>query len=212
MSAALGRGKRAPRRKVYDRAYFDRWYRDSRHALFHLGMLPRRVQLAISAAEYLLERPIRSVLDVGCGEGRWRPLLRQARPGIQYVGVDSSEYVVRRFGKRRNIRLGTFGELGRLGLAGRFDLVVCSDVLHYVALSEASRGLKSLAWLLGGVAFMELYTREDETVGDEAEFQPRSAAVYRRLFRQAGLVHLGLHCYAGRALRSRLVTFERGSV
>jgi len=204
--------KRAPRRKVYDQAYFDRWYRESRHALFHLGMLPRRVQLAISAAEYLLERPIRSVLDVGCGEGRWRPLLRQARPGIRYVGVDSSEYVVRRFGKRRNIRRGTFGELGRLGLDGRFDLVVCSDVLHYVALSEASRGLKSLVRLLAGVAFMELYTKEDETVGDEADFQPRSAAVYRRLFREAGLVHLGLHCYAGRALRRRLVTFERGSV
>jgi SAM-dependent methyltransferase len=204
--------RRAPRPKIYDQAYFDRWYRDSRHALFHLGMLPRRVQLAISAAEYLLERPIRSVLDVGCGEGRWRPLLLQARPGIQYAGVDSSEYVVRRFGKRRNIRLGTFGQLGRLGLRGRFDLVVCSDVLHYVALAEASRGLKALARLLGGVAFMELFTREDETVGDEAEFQPRSGAVYRRLFRQAGLFHLGLHCYGGRGLRSRLVTFERGSV
>jgi SAM-dependent methyltransferase len=132
--------KLAPRPKVYDKAYFDRWYRDSRHALFHLGMLPRRVQLAISAAEYLLERPIRSVLDVGCGEGRWRPLLRQARPRIRYVGVDSSEYVVRRFGQRRNIRRGTFGELGHLGLDGRFDLVVGSDVLHYVALSEGAAG------------------------------------------------------------------------
>jgi SAM-dependent methyltransferase len=197
------------RKKTYDQAYFDRWYRDSRHALFHLAMLPRRVQLAISAAEYLLERPIRTVLDVGCGEGRWRSLLLQARPAIRYLGVDSSEYVVRRFGKRRNIRLGSFGELGRLGLRERFDLIVCSDVLHYVSTVEARDGLKALARLLGGVAFMELYTREDDTVGDEGEFQARDRAAYLRMFREAGLIHLGLHCYAGSGLRGRLATFER---
>ena len=199
------------RKKTYDQAYFDRWYRNSRHALFHLAMLPRRVQLAISAAEYLLERPIRTVLDVGCGEGRWRPLLLQARPAIRYVGVDSSEYVVQRFGKQRDIRLGSFGELDRLGLRGRFDLIVCSDVLHYVSTAEARHGLKALARLLGGVAFMELYTREDDTVGDEGEFQARGRAAYLRMFRQAGLIHLGLHCYAGSSLRGRLAAFERGA-
>jgi len=197
--------------KVYDRDYFDRWYRRSRHALFHLGMLPRRVQLAISAAEYLLERPIRTVLDVGCGEGRWRPLLRQARPRVRYLGVDSSAYAVRRFGRRRNLRLGRFGDLGRLGLKGRFDLIVCSDVLHYVPLAEARTGLKALARLLGGVAYMELFTASDATVGDDLAFQPRSRSTYLRLFRAAGLVHIGLHCYVGGTLRDRLVTFERGA-
>jgi SAM-dependent methyltransferase len=197
--------------KVYDRGYFDRWYRHSRQALFHLEMLPRRVQLAVSVAEYLLERPIRSVLDVGCGEGRWRPLLAQVRPAIQYVGVDSSEYVVRRFGKRRNIRLGRLGTLDRVGLKGRFDLVICSDVLHYVGLEEARRGLKAIARRLGGIAFMELYTSGDETVGDDEDFQPRSRATYLRLFREAGLVHLGLHCYAGRSLRDRVADMEQGA-
>ena len=197
--------------KVYDRAYFDRWYRGSRLALFHLGMLPRRVQLAVAAAEYLLERPIRTVLDVGCGEGRWRPLLLEARPAVRYIGVDSSAYVVRRFGRRRDIRLGRFGELGRLGLRGRFDLIVCSDVLHYVELEEARRGLKAIARLLGGLAFIELFTVEDETEGDDLDFQRRGRAVYVKLFREAGLIHLGLHCYVGRALRDRLAAFERGA-
>jgi|SRR5262245_42965269 len=197
--------------KSYDRAYFDRWYRDSRHALFHLGMLPRRVQLAVAAAEYLLERPIRTVLDVGCGEGRWRALLLRARPGIRYLGVDSSEYVVARYGRRRNLRLARFGQLGRLGLKGRFDLIVCSDVLHYIPLAEARVGLKALARRLGGVAFMELFTGSDATVGDDVAFQPRGRATYLRLFREAGLVHLGLHCYVGRALAGRLVAFERGA-
>ena len=197
--------------KVYDRAYFDRWYRDTRHALYHLGMLPRRVQLALAAAEYLLERPVRTVLDVGCGEGRWRPLLLQARPAIRYVGVDASEYVVRRWGRRRDIRLGRFGELGRLGLRGRFDLIVCSDVIHYVPLEEARRGLKAIARLLGGLAFLELYTAADATEGDDAEFQARSRETYLRPFRQAGLLPIGLHCYVGRSLGSRLAAFERGA-
>ena len=196
--------------KVYDRKYFDRWYRDSRHAPFHLGMLPRRVLLAVAAAEYLLERPIRSVLDVGCGEGRWRPLLLRARPGVRYIGVDSSEYVVGRYGRRRNIRLGRFGSLGRMRLRGPFDLIVCADVLHYVPLSEARLGLKAIARLLGGMAFMELFTAADDTLGDNVAFQPRSPAAYRRLFSAAGLVHLGLHCYVGRRLQDRLVAFERG--
>lgn len=196
--------------KTYDRDYFDRWYRDSRHAPFHAGMLPRRVQLAVSAAEYILERPIRTVLDVGCGEGRWRPLLLQARPALAYLGIDSSEYVVRRYGRRRNIRLGRFGDLGRLGLARRFDLIVCSDVLHYVPLAEVRSGLRTIARLLGGVAFLELFTADDDSVGDEAGFMPRSRAAYLRLFRAAGLIHLGLHCYVGRALRDRLSSLERG--
>lgn len=197
--------------KLYDRAYFDRWYRTSAHALFHADLLPRRVQLAVSAAEYLLERPIRSVLDVGCGEGRWRALLRAARPGISYLGIDSSEYAVRRFGRRRNLRLGSFGDLGRMGLKRRFDLIVCADVLHYVPLAEARRGLRALARLLGGVAFIELFTADDDTIGDEHAFQQRSRAAYLRLFRRAGLVHVGLHCYAGPRLRHRLVALERGA-
>ena len=200
---------RVLRDKIYDRAYFDRWYRDPRFTVFHRDMLPRRVQLAVSAAEYLLERAIRSVLDVGCGEARWRALLREVRPRASYLGVDPSRYVVRRYGKERNIRLGRFGELGRLRLGGPFDLIVCSDVLHYVSTAEARRGLKAMARLLGGVAFLELFTAEDDTEGDDDDFQRRSGAVYRRLFREAGLVHLGLHCYAGNSLRDDLVTFER---
>jgi SAM-dependent methyltransferase len=198
-----------PRAKIYDREYFDRWYRDPRHSPFEDGVLPRRVQLAVAATEYLIERPIQTVLDVGCGEGPWRALLRHARPRVRYVGVDSSEYVVRRFGRLRNIRLGRFGELGRIGLRGPFDLIICSDVLHYVPTPEARRGLRAIARLLGGVAFIEVFTPDDDTVGDGEDFQRRSAASYRRLFREARLVHLGLHCYAGRALRNVLTTFER---
>lgn len=200
---------RAERSKSYDRGYFDKWYRDPRHAVVHGGVLARRVQLAVAAAEYLLERPIRSVLDVGCGEGRWRAPLLRARPGVRYVGVDGSAYAVARYGRERGIRHARLSELPRLKLGGPFDLVVCSDVLHYVPTAEVRVALKAIARLLGGVAFIEVFSREDETVGDDEAFQPRPAASYRRLFRAAGLVHVGLHCFVGRRLADELVSFER---
>ena len=60
--------------KTYDRAYFDRWYRGSE--VGGNARLARKVALAVATAEYHLERPLRSVLDIGCGEGGWRaPLM-----------------------------------------------------------------------------------------------------------------------------------------
>jgi SAM-dependent methyltransferase len=197
--------------KVYDRAYFDRWYRDPASAVIHRGVLARRVQLAIAAAEYLLERPIVSVLDVGCGEAPWRALVLHARPEARYVGVDSSEYVVRRYGRSRNIVLGRFGDLGRLELGGPFDLVVCSDVMHYVEDAELTRGVRAIARLTAGLAFLEVFPREDDTEGDDVGYVARSAAAYQRLFESAGLTHVGLHGWVGRALARDLMTFERGA-
>jgi len=199
-----------PTSKTYDRAYFDRWYRDPRNAVIHHETLARRVQLALSAAEYILEVPVKSVLDVGCGEAPWRALLRLARPRARYVGVDSSEYAVRRYGKRRNIVLGRFGDIGKLELGGPFDLIVCSDVLHYVPTPEARRGLRAIARMLGGLAFIEFFSKEDDTIGDDDGYIPRPEAVYRNMFREAGLVHLGLHCYASGHDAPNLMTFEKG--
>ncbi|HRQ66564.1 MAG TPA: class I SAM-dependent methyltransferase, partial [Xanthomonadaceae bacterium] len=81
--------------KVYDRAYFDRWYRGS-DRVGRGGTLARKVALAVAVAEYHLARPIASVLDIGCGEGAWRAPLLQLRPRIDYLGLDSSEYAVAR--------------------------------------------------------------------------------------------------------------------
>ena len=195
--------------KAYDRAYFDRWYRDPRHAIVRAGMVERRVQLAVAAAEYVLERPIRSVLDVGCGEAPWRALLLAVRPGIRYVGVDSSEYVLRRWGRRRNILGGRFGELGRLKLGGPFDLIVCADVLHYLRTPELRRGLPALVRLLRGLAYLEVYASDDSTVGDEVDYQRRASATYRRLFRAAGLRHVGLNSWVTKRREGDLLGLER---
>ena len=146
--------------KSYDEAYFSRWYRGRRAAVSD-DLIGQRARLALAAAEYVLAREARTVLDVGCGEGRWRAPLRRARPGISYQGVDGSEYAVRRYGRRRNIRLGTLGGVGRLGLPGPFDLVVCYDVLQYLDDRTATRALANLARLTRGVLYLSALTARD---------------------------------------------------
>src|SRR5579871_2634532 len=94
--------------KQYDAAYYQRWYRNPHTRVTSDRVLERKVHLALSAAEYMLGRRVRTVLDIGCGEGRWFPALKQVRRGIEYVGVESSDYAVETFGKRRNIRRGSF--------------------------------------------------------------------------------------------------------
>ena len=199
-----------PATKRYDARYFQRWYRESGVGVGRREFVARKVRLAVSAAEYLLDRELRSVLDVGCGEAPWRAILKSLRPRVAYTGVDSSEYAVRRFGRTRGIRLARLGEVGKVGLRGPFDLVVCADVLHYVATDEVRAGLAAMHKLCGGVAFVEAFASTDDVVGDDVAFQRRTPASYRRLFTAAGFLPLGLHLYAPRATARTLVALERG--
>ena len=194
--------------KPYDRAYFDRWYRDPRSRLRTAGDVARKVRMVLGIAEHVLERPVRSVLDVGCGEGTWQPVLAALRPTARYTGVDDSPYVVRRFGRRRSIRRGSFGALERARLAARYDLIVVCDVLHYLADQEVERGLAFLAPRLEGVAFLEAYTSADDIDGDRHGFRRRSPGRYRRWFRGAGLVPVGMHCYVGAEMKDALTALE----
>ena len=196
--------------KVYDEAYFRRWYHDPAQRVITPEAVARKVRLVVGIAESLLEHPIRSVLDVGCGEGAWRAHLRRLRPTVRYTGVESSAYAVRRFGRRRGIRHGTFGTLDEVRLAGEYDLIVVCDVLQYVPEGELATGLRAIAARLGGVTYLEAYATEDAIEGDRGAWHHRSAEQYRRHFRRAGLTPVGMHCYVGPALVDRTVALERG--
>lgn len=152
--------------------------------------------MAIGVAEFLLGRHIRDVLDIGCGEAPWFPILRRLRPRVRYTGIDSSEYVLRRFGASRNIRRGSLGQLPRMRIRGDVDLIVCADVLQYVDRQEAERGLGAIRALLGGVAYIEAFATEDRMEGDRVEWRDRTAAEYRSMFRRAGLAQCGPYCFA----------------
>lgn len=192
----------------YDRAYFDRWYRDPSTRVKSGAAIRRKAALALSVAEYYLERPARTVLDVGCGEGNWLQALRSLRPGIRYTGVDASRYAVERFGKKRNIRLGSFATLEEIGLADDYDLIVCSDTLFYLPLEELRAGISSLAARSAGVAFLELYTGEDSLIGDFPKEGLQSQDFYRKLLRKHGFLSVGSHCYLGPDMAKRAMQME----
>ena len=193
-------------RKRYDRAYFDRWYR--RHGIGGAAEVGRAARFVLATTEHLMMRPVRRVLDVGCGEGAWRAPLRQARPGLRYLGVDPSEYAVARYGRTRDIVLGGLGDLPDLGLRGRFDLVVCADVLPYVPDDEIDRGVAWIAERLDGLAYLHAMTATDDFFGDRAGFHHRSATDYCTLFARHGLRRVGPHLYAGPAVLATLTALE----
>ena len=180
--------------KDYDREYYRRWYRDPSTRIGTAETARRKAALAVSA-EFILGKTVETVLDVGCGDGLWLAALAKLRPRIKYIGVDPSEYVVQRLGKRHDIRLGTMGELPAITLKKPFDLVVCADVIQYVENKALRRGLGEIRRLTGGVAYIEAFTVEDNMEGDRDGWIDRSERVLRRFFRDAGLTHCGLYCW-----------------
>ena len=195
-------------RKTYDEAYYTKWYRDPRTRVHAPESVRRKVRMVTSVAEYFLGRKLRTVLDIGAGEGAWRAELRRIRPDVRYLGVDPSEYVVARYGKQRNIKLGSFEQITSMSLGRGYDLIVCADVLQYVSNQALKIGVRHIAGLLGGVAFLEAYTTGDDMEGDLEGWHHRSKSQYRRIFADAGLVACGVHCYLTRELAANAVELE----
>lgn len=194
--------------KSYDRRYFERWYRNPRDRVSTRESLARRVRMAVLLTEYLLDRRIRTVVDVGCGEASWYPILRAMRRDVRYIGIDSSEYAITRFGRSRHIRRGTLGTLHELRLPRSVDLVVCADVLQYVPTDEITRGLRTVRRMLGGMAYIESFTKRDAMIGDRDGWHDRSATTYRRLFREAGLTQCGPYSWINADELDTLNDFE----
>jgi len=209
MPRETSRHREAP--KAYDASYFRRWYGAPRDRASHAVLVRRRAALALAAAEHLLERPVRNALDVGCGEAPWRAALLARRPRLRYTGVDPSAWAAETYGRSRGVIRGGLADLESLPLRGPYDLVVCSDVLHYVGDADLRRGLGAMVSLSRGLLWLEAFTSEDEFEGDVVGFRPRPSSWYRAAFRRAGLVPLGLWLHASPALAHRVAALERGA-
>jgi SAM-dependent methyltransferase len=193
----------------YTKAYFDKWYRHPRHRVKSATDIERQLRFVVAATEYLFERPVRKVLDVGAGEGNWSLALKKVRPGASYYGVDASEYAVGRYGKKRNIRLGTFGQVGELGLPDDFDLVLCCGVLNYVSPRELATGLRALAGLCVGAAYYEVFSSADDATGDFTRAEARQPRWWRALFRRTGWSAMGMHLYLPTPIEGVAAALER---
>jgi len=164
--------------------------------------------MVVAVAEYFLGRKLRSVLDVGAGEGAWGMELRRLRPKLRYLGIDPSDYAVKRHGRERGIIHGSFETLPSLRLGREYDLIICADMLQYVPTPVLKRGIRHLSRHLVGVAYLEAFTTADEMEGDLEGWHPRTRSRYLRIFADAGLVGCGLHCYLTAELAEKAVELE----
>ena len=104
-----------------------------------------------------LPAPPRSVLDVGCGHGRFAALLRERGSSASYWGIDGSAELVALARERSDLIPGArFSRVDLIEAAhaipdGPFDLIAMFAVIHHVPI-EAQRValLRALAALAGG--------------------------------------------------------------
>lgn len=98
--------------------------------VYHLKVdWENRSRLESELFRYLLEtyKPLR-VLDIGCGDGGHASWFTRRK--IEYVGVDLSEEMIDRAAarfarsKKARFQVGDMAQLSKLGLKGKFDLIL----------------------------------------------------------------------------------------
>lgn len=174
--------------RVFDAEFFRRFYLDPKSAVTSRAEMGARGRLIAAFAGYM-DVNVRRILDAGCGLGLLRPSLLRALPGAEYVGLEASPFLCRKYG-------WVEGSLATWKSRRKFDLVVCYDVLQYLGEREAVRALANLARLSRGVLYFSALTREDwlyhcDRKRTDPDVTLRPAAWYRRRlarhFREAGV-------------------------
>jgi SAM-dependent methyltransferase len=171
----------------FDRAYYQRFYVNPRTAVTSRAEMNARGRLIAAMADHV-GLPVRSILDAGCGVGLLRAPLLRALPKAQYTGLEVSEYLCRRHGWIR-------GGIQDFTRRGRYDLVICYDVLQYLDAAGTRRAVANLARICRGLLYFGVLTREDwEENCDQSRTDPavnlRGGAWYRRVLAK-DFLHLG---------------------
>lgn len=162
---------------VFDKAYYDRYYRNQRTRVSSAAQVATLGRLVCAYLAHL-KQPVRRVLDAGCGLGYWRDVIAEHHPRASYTGIEVSEYLCREYG-------WTNASIAGYRPRGRFDLVICQGVLQYLARDEADAALQNLGELCRGVLYLEALTREDwrencDRSCTDGAVHLRSASWYRR--------------------------------
>lgn len=158
------------RKFAFDARYYARYYENPRT---RVGSQKEATRLGRLLSAYLayLGQPVATVLDIGCGVGHMRPVVKRVFAGASYTGVEHSEYLCERYGWEQ-------GSVVDWRSRKRYDLVICRGVLQYLPRSEAEKALDNLASLCRGCLYLEALTREDwETACDK---ERTDGAVYLR--------------------------------
>ncbi|MDZ7668921.1 MAG: class I SAM-dependent methyltransferase [Gammaproteobacteria bacterium] len=163
-------------RQRFDKAYYDRFYRDPRTRAVTPAAARRQAAFIAAYLRYL-EMPVRHILDMGCGTGMVLRALGRQFPQARTRGVEVSDYLCRRYN-------WASGSVVDYVARQTFDLVVCTDVLAYLNDRDCGRAIANLARLSRGALYLSVVTADDADLFDPARTdsrqQLRPAAWYRR--------------------------------
>jgi SAM-dependent methyltransferase len=138
---------------AFDRDYYQRFYFNPRTAVTSRAEMRARARLIAACVQYV-GLPVARILDAGCGVGLLRAPLKRALRSADYVGLEFSEYLCKRYGWRQ-------GSIETLRTRERFDLVICYDVLQYLSAVQARRAIANLARVCRGALYFGALTTED---------------------------------------------------
>jgi hypothetical protein len=162
----------------FDQAYYQRFYQSKQTRVIDQGDVNRLGGFVCSYLRYL-QLPVSRVLDLGCGIGLWKSVVKRELGDASYQGVEYSEYLCERYGWEQ-------GSVLDYASKRPFDFVICQGVLPYLSARDVRRAALNLAVLCRGALYLEAVTHEDWEAGiidkrktDRAmHFHP--ARLYRR--------------------------------
>jgi 2-polyprenyl-3-methyl-5-hydroxy-6-metoxy-1,4-benzoquinol methylase len=163
-------------RQRFDKAYYDRFYRDPRTRAVTPAAARRQAEFIAAYLRHLTV-PVRRILDIGCGTGMMLRALRRQFPQARTLGVEFSDYLCQRYGWHQ-------GSVIDYAAQSSFDLVVCNDVLSYLDDRDCGRAIANLARLSRGAVYLSVVTADDLDLFDPARTDARQklrpATWYRR--------------------------------
>lgn len=138
---------------VFDEAYYQRFYFSKKTRVVDRAHIDRLGAFVCSYVRYL-GVPVQRVLDVGCGIGLWKSVIKRHFPRASYHGVEYSSYLCERFGWEQ-------GSVVDYRAKKPFDLVICQGVLPYLSAKDVKLALENLARLSKGALYVEAVAKED---------------------------------------------------
>ena len=196
-----GRAEPEPAREAVD---FDDYTDSYCHAL-HQGLAVSgedRNYFAQGRIEHvrrtLAPKPVRRVLDYGCGDGESCQFLAAAFPGAEVVGTDASPQSIELARRRRSSNSVRFLPVEELRDLDRWtaDLVYTNGVFHHIAPQERETALAQITNLLGRNGVLAFCENNPWNVGTrlvmnripfDRDAIPLSPRTTRRLMHSNGL-------------------------
>ena len=189
-------------RTHFDAAYYRRYYETPATAVVTAEMQKNEVSFVLAFCDYI-GLTVRRFTDVGAGTGWWgREFAKQCSSAEIVETFDASEDACRVYGHKRSTVQTLSGPAS--------DLVICRDVLRYVADTQIDRAIKRLAAKCRGVLYLHVITSDDDIDEEASDMEGafRSTAFYRKRLRAAGFRDCGM----GLFVSSRLKSFDPFSI